>query len=65
MTTFTKNKITKQGEVGAHTPDAGEDVGEEDLGPAGVEQRTKTREQENRRAPVEKGDEHPVKRLNR
>jgi hypothetical protein len=65
MSTFTKNKVTKQGEVGAHTPDASEDVGEEQMGTAGVEERTKEREREKRGDAVEKGDEHPVKRLNR
>ena len=65
MPTFTKNKVTKQGEVGVHTPDAAEDVGDEERGPAGVEERTAEHEAERESQPVEEGDEHPLKRLNR
>lgn len=65
MPTFTRNKVTKRGEVGVKTPDAAEDVGEEDRGTAGVEERTKVREEEEKRDRVLPGDDHLPSEINR
>jgi hypothetical protein len=65
MPTFTKNKVTKRGEVGVKTPDAAEDVGEEERGTAGVEERTKEREEEASGEKVLPGDEHLPSQINR